>query len=98
MDDPQYQLIVEQFGRLKDNIESRFKRLEADASHENELAAEKNKFVLRELDRIQTAITDHETRIRSTNDAVTALKTTGTLIQTAISAAIASAIAWLAKR
>jgi hypothetical protein len=98
MDDPQYQLIVEQFGRLKDNIESRFKRLEADASHEKDLAAEKNKFVTHELDRLQTAITDHESRIRTTNDAVTALKTTGTLIQTAISAAIASAVAWLAKR
>jgi chromosome segregation ATPase len=98
MDDPQYQLIVEQFGRLKDNIESRFKRLEADASHEKDLAAEKNKFVTHELDRLQTAITDHESRIRTTNDSVNSLKTTGTMIQTAISALLASAFAWFVKK
>ncbi len=98
MDDLQAQLLNEQFNRLKDSIESRFRRIEKELEHHNTLEAEKMNFIKNQLQEIQNDISDHETRIRSIDDAVISNKTTTSLIQAAQAALtlIASAIAaWL---
>ena len=101
MDDYQAQLLNEQFNRLKDSIDARLKRLEADLNHHQTLEAEKMNSVKTALADIRTDIADHETRIRTVDDAVISSKTTAGLIQagqaalTLIAAAIA---AWLGSR
>jgi transposase len=98
MDDLQAQLLNEQFNRLKDSIESRFRRIEKELEHHNTLEAEKMNFIKNQLQEIQNDISDHETRIRSIDDAVISNKTTTSLIQAGQAALtlIASAIAaWL---
>ncbi len=98
MDDLQAQLLTEQFNRLKDSIESRFRRIEKELDHHNNLDAEKMNFIKSPLQHIQTDVIDHENRIRAIDDAVIANKSTATLIQAGQAALtlIASAIAaWL---
>ncbi len=98
MDDLQAQLLTEQFNRLKDSIESRFRRIEKELDHHNNLDAEKMNFIKSQLQHIQTDVIDHENRIRAIDDAVIANKSTATLIQAGQAALtlIASAIAaWL---
>ncbi len=101
MDDYQAQLLNEQFNRLKDSIDARLKRLEADLIHHQTLEAEKMTAVKTALTDIRTDIADHESRIRTVDDAVISSKTTAGLIQagqaalTLIAAAIA---AWLGGR
>lgn len=101
MDDYQAQLLTEQFNRLKDSIDARLKRLEADLNHHQTLEAEKMSSVKTALDQIRADIADHEARIRTVDDSVISSKTTTGLIQagqaalTLIAAAIA---AWLGGR
>ena len=98
MDDLQAQLLSEQFNRLKDSIESRFRRIEKELEHHDKLETEKMNFIRNQLQEIQSDVADHETRIRTIDDAVISNKTTTTLIQAGQAALtlIASAIAaWL---
>ena len=98
MDDPQYQFIAEQLGRMKDNIEWRFQLIEADAWHEKELAAARAQAATKAAEINAKAIEDHETRIRLVSDAVTSLKTTGSLIsaaQAALTRIAVAVAAWL---
>jgi transposase len=98
MDDLQAQLLNEQFNRLKDSIESRFRRIEKELEHHDKLETEKMNFIRNQLQEIQNDVADHENRIRTIDDAVISNKTTSTLIQAGQAALtlIASAIAaWL---
>ncbi len=98
MDDLQAQLLSEQFNRLKDSIESRFRRIEKELEHHDRLETEKMNFIRNQLQEIQSDVADHENRIRTIDDAVISNKTTTTLIQAGQAALtlIASAIAaWL---
>ena len=98
MDDLQAQLLTEQFNRLKDSIESRFRRIEKELEHHDRLETEKMNFIRNQLQEIQSDVADHENRIRTIDDAVISNKTTTTLIQAGQAALtlIASAIAaWL---
>ena len=98
MDDLQAQLLNEQFNRLKDSIESRFRRIEKELEHHDKLETEKMNFIRNQLQEIQSDVADHENRIRTIDDAVISNKTTSTLIQAGQAALtlIASAIAaWL---
>jgi len=98
MDDLQAQLLTEQFNRLKDSIESRFRRIEKELEHHDKLDAEKMNFIRNQLQEIRSDVADHETRIRIIDDSVISNKTTSTLIQAGQAALtlIASAIAaWL---
>ena len=98
MDDLQAQLLTEQFNRLKDSIESRFRRIEKELEHHDKLETEKMNFIRNQLQEIQSDVADHENRIRTIDDAVISNKTTSTLIQAGQAALtlIASAIAaWL---
>lgn len=98
MDDLQAQLLTEQFNRLKDSIESRFRRIEKELDHHNKLEAEKMNLIKVQLQNIQTDLNDHESRIRKIDDSVISNKTTTTLIQAGQAALtlVASAIAaWL---
>ena len=98
MDDLQAQLLNEQFNRLKDSIESRFRRIEKELEHHDKLETEKMNFIRNQLQEIQSDVADHENRIRTIDDAVISNKTTTTLIQAGQAALtlIASAIAaWL---
>jgi len=98
MDDLQAQLLTEQFNRLKDSIESRFRRIEKELEHHDKLEAEKMNFIRNQLQEIRSDVADHETRIRIIDDSVISNKTTSTLIQAGQAALtlIASAIAaWL---
>jgi predicted phage gp36 major capsid-like protein len=98
MDDLQAQLLTEQFNRLKDSIESRFRRIEKELEHHNTLETEKMNLIKVQLQNIQADVADHETRIRTVDDAVISGKTSATLIQAGQAALtlIASAIAaWL---
>ena len=98
MDDLQAQLLSEQFNRLKDSIESRFRRIEKELEHHDKLETEKMNFIRNQLQEIQSDVADHENRIRTIDDAVISNKTTTTLIQAGQAALtlIASAIAaWL---
>jgi hypothetical protein len=98
MDDLQAQLLTEQFNRLRDSIESRFRRIEKELEHHDKLEAEKMNLIKSQLQGIQSDLHDHETRIRAVDDSVISSKTSTTLIQagqaalTLIAAAIA---AWL---
>ncbi|MDR3575352.1 MAG: hypothetical protein P4L50_15940 [Anaerolineaceae bacterium] len=101
MDDPQYQLIAEQLGRLKDNIESRFQKIEASACHEKQLTAVKLEALTKAGETNAAAITDHEARLRKTNDAVTALVTSHTIgqaVQAGISLILAAVAAYIGSR
>jgi len=101
MDDYQAQLLTEQFNRLKDSIDSRFKRIEAEISHNQTLEAERMIAIRTSMDLIRADVADHEARIRTVDDSVISSKTTAGLIQagqaalTLIAAAIA---AWLGGR
>jgi len=98
MDDLQAQLLTEQFNRLKDSIESRFRRIERELEHHNTLDAEKMNILKNQLQHVQSDVADHENRIRAIDDAVIANKSNTTLIQAGQAALtlIASAIAaWL---
>ncbi|NPV41387.1 MAG: hypothetical protein HPY72_08620 [Anaerolineae bacterium] len=98
MDDLQAQLLTEQFNRLKDSIESRFRRIEKELEHRDSLDAEKMNLIKDQIQHIQADVADHESRIRAIDDSVIANKSTATLAQagqaalTLIAAAIA---AWL---
>jgi hypothetical protein len=101
MEDPQFQLIAEQLGRLKDNIESRFQRLEENASHEKELTAERFQAVKTAAGINSAAIQDHEARLRDVSKCVTELRTShsiGQAAQAALSLVLASVAAWLGSR
>ena len=98
MDDLQAQLLTEQFNRLKDSIESRFRRIEKELTHHDNLEAEKMNLIKSQLQGIRADVADHETRIRTIDDQVISAKTSTTLIQAGQAALtlIASAIAaWL---
>ena len=96
MDDLQAQLLHEQFQRLKDNLESRFQRIEKSLSHHAELEVEKLQQIKSDIQGAKNLIDDHEQRIRTVDDAVISNKTSTTLIQagqaalTLIAAAIAA--------
>jgi hypothetical protein len=98
MEDSQALLIAEQLNRLKDNIDARLKRLETTIDHYQTLEGEKLLAVKAEIKQIKEITSDHETRIRTVDDAVISLKTYATIAQagqaalTLIAAAIA---AWL---
>jgi len=101
MDDPQFQLIAEQLGRLKDNIESRFQQIESSASHEKELTTEKLLAVTTAAEINTKALVDHEARLRSVTDSLTGLQSAhslGQAAQAALSLILAALAAWLGSR
>ncbi len=101
MDDYQGQLLTEQFNRLKDSIESRFRRIEEELKHHGELESEKLNHIRSQIQTMNKHLDDHENRIRIVDDAVVSGKTGATIIQagqaalTLIAAAVA---AWLGGR
>jgi len=101
MDDPQFQLIAEQLGRMKDNIESRFQQIESTAAHEKELTADRFQAVRTDAEIRAKAVDDHECRLRTISDSVTSLKSSHTIGQTAqavLSLILAAIAAWLGSR
>jgi hypothetical protein len=101
MDDLQAELLETQINRLKDNIESRFQRIEATISHHSTLEVEKQNQIKNDISTIRSCLTDHENRIRTIDDAVIANKTTTTLIQAgqaALTLIAASIAAWLGRK
>jgi len=74
MGEDQAAVISEQLGRLKDNIESRFQRIEALINHQNEISEERLRFLRSEVVDLKKAKEDHETRIRSATEGVTQFK------------------------
>ena len=101
MEDSEVQLIAEQLARLRDNIESRFKRVETQILHNQELQKERNEFMRSSLDLLNEHDRDFEERIRELSKAVTTHKTSLSISQalqaglTLVAAAIA---AWLGSR
>ncbi len=74
MGDDQAAVISEQLGRLKDNIESRFQKIEALINHQNEISEERLRALRTEVGDLKKAKEDHETRIRSATEGVTQFK------------------------
>jgi archaellum component FlaC len=72
--DEQAALISEQLGRLKDNIESRFQKIEALINHQNEISEERLIALRSEVGDLRRAKEDHETRIRTATEGVTQFK------------------------
>ena len=67
-------LISEQLGRLRDNIEGRFQKIEGLIEHQNELDHERLTFIRNELANLKAVTQDHEDRIRSATEGVTQFK------------------------
>lgn len=74
MGDDQAAVISEQLGRLKDNIESRFQKIESLINHQNELSEERLRALRLEVGDLRRAKEDHETRIRAATEGVTQFK------------------------
>jgi len=74
MSEEQAAVISEQLGRLKDNIESRFQKIEALINHQNEISEERLRALRSEVGDLKKAKEDHETRIRSATEGVTQFK------------------------
>jgi archaellum component FlaC len=74
MGEEQAAVISEQLGRLKDNIESRFQKIEALINHQNEISEERLRSLRSEVVDLKKAKEDHETRIRSATEGVTQFK------------------------
>lgn len=74
MGDDQAAVISEQLGRLKDNIESRFQKIESLINHQNEISEERLRALRSEVGDLKKAKEDHETRIRSATEGVTQFK------------------------
>jgi hypothetical protein len=101
MEDPQFQLIAEQLGRLRDNIESRFQQIESNASHEKELNEQRFQMIRSDAELKSKTLDDHEQRLRLVTDSVTGLRTAGSLAQAAqagLSLILAALAAWLGSR
>jgi len=101
MDETSAQLIAEQLGRFKDQLEARIRRLEDDQVHNKELSSEKLAAIKGDLELLKANQLDHETRLRNVADLVISLRTTGGLLQAgqaALTILAASIAAWLAKR
>ncbi len=101
MEDATAQLIAEQLGRFRDQLEARMRRLEDDTSHNKELSIEKLLAIRDDIALVKEVQHDHETRIRSLVDAVIALRTTGGLVQAGqavLTILAASIAAWLGVR
>jgi len=101
MDDTQYQLIAEQLGRLTDNIESRFRRIEATINHTCALEAERLDAIKAEIQDLKDITKDHETRLRSNTDNITTLKTALSIaqaLQVTLTLIASAAAAWLGSR
>ncbi len=98
MDDTQAQLITEQFNRLKDVIDARLKKLEAQLEYHQSLENEKQSAIKNDIIQIRDLIQDHETRIRTVDKSVISLKSFATLAQAgqaALTLIAASIAAWL---
>ena len=101
MEDTQYQLIVEQLGRMKDNIESRFKRLETLQDHFTDLDRERLNAIKAEIQDLKEISKDHETRLRSNTDSITTHKTSLSMaqaLQITLTLIASAAAAWLGSR
>ena len=101
MDETSAQLIAEQLGRFKDQLEARIRRLEDDQVHNKELSSEKLAAIKGDLELLKANQLDHETRLRNVADLVISLRTTGGLLQAgqaALTILAASIAAWMAKR
>lgn len=101
MDDTTAQLIAEQLGRFKDQLEARIRRLEDDTSHHKELEIEKLSAIRDDITMVREVQHDHENRIRQVADLIISLRTTGGLIQAgqaALTILAASIAAWLGGR
>ena len=101
MEDLQAKLLTEQFQHFRDSIESRFRRIEKELLHHEELENQKLRTVRDAMAGIKKAMQDHEARIRKIDDLTITNKTTNTIFQagqaalTLIAAAIA---AWLGSK
>ena len=69
MEDREVQLIAEQLARLRDNIESRFKRVETQILHNQELQKERNETMRSSLELLNEHDRDFEERIRELSKA-----------------------------
>ena len=101
MDETSAQLIAEQLGRFKDQLEARMRRLEDDLAHNRELSGEKMAALKADLELLKANQQDHETRLRNVTGLVISLRTTGGLLQAgqaALTILAASIAAWMAKR
>jgi hypothetical protein len=101
MEDTQIQLLTEQLLRFKDSIDARLKRLEQSLTHHQNLEEEKLSAVKSDIRQLKELLHDHETRIRTADDAVISLKTSATImqaIQAALTLIAASIAAWLGGR
>ncbi len=101
MDDLQARLLTEQFQHFRDSIESRFRRIEKELQHHEELENHKFKSVWSNLEGMKKEMQDHENRIRKIDDLVITNKTTTTIFQAgqaALSLIAAAIAAWLGGR
>ena len=101
MDDITAQLIAEQLGRFKDQLEARIRRLEDDTGHNKELESEKLTALKDDILLVKEIQHDHENRLRQVADSVISLRTTGGLVQAgqaALTILAASIAAWLGGR
>ncbi len=74
MNEEQALLISEQLGRLRDNIEARFQKIDALICHQNQLDEERLRSLRSEVDELKKIRDDHEQRIRNATDGVTQFK------------------------
>lgn len=101
MEEAELELFAAQLERLRDNLLARFERDESALAHHAELDAQHFKALWSAIERLEKIQGDHEARLRRVDDAVTALRSAGSLLQagqaalTLIAAAIA---AWLGGR
>ena len=101
MEDATAQLIAEQLGRFKDQLEARMRRLEDDTDHNKELSVEKLLAIRDDIALVKEIQHDQETRLRTLADTVISLRTTGGLVQAgqaALTILAASIAAWLGVR
>ena len=101
MEDSEVQLIAEQLARLRDNIESRFKRVETQILYNQELQKEKNAFMHSSLNLLNEHDRDFEERIRELSKAVTTHKTSLSIsqaLQAGLTLVAAAVAAWLGSR
>ena len=101
MDDTQYQLIAEQLGRMKDNLEARFKRVESMIDYSCTLEKERLDGIRAEIIEIKEITKDHEMRLRTATDNITALKTTvntAQALQITLTLVASTIAAWLGTR
>jgi uncharacterized coiled-coil protein SlyX len=78
-ENPFYQLVKEQLGRIQDQFASRTAQLEEKLAHQEEMTKERTSALQEIVQAQRDDLRDHETRIRSLTDSATSSRTWQTL-------------------